>query len=950
MECFFLSGNSVGYLAAAILTVIITVYLFTQKNKYIYQWLLAFFFLFQSLSHIGNTLWFSFYTQGSAYAPYLVYLIWIGLVVLMQFAYYYSNNIYPGESKIALAVSILAGFVSYAHYISQTQPMIADFSIRLHNFSPQPIEAEHPLSIVILCCSVWTVIVFIRKTVRLSTDFSINLSRNFRYICSLFIHPQGSDSQNTRNILLPVLFVVLIATSFYLNISGNIRYETYAYINIIASIILCFLFLVTFNTKSSESCFFTLRLISIFLVIMFISITVITKLSIRHLEKSYNNDRIAEVRQVRSRLEINDLSSLPERVKYIVSMPITKEIDETDIQLTFIRGDNFKLITLVNGIKSAGLETIENRLSEYAIEKTTFASAHLAVSNNINSIYYPFFMNYKLYMVGYDYFDLRKQINNITVPFLYMLLSLTAITIFTIPLFFKSTFINPLKRLNTLVKKINDNSDQDTNLDINNIDSIYNSVNLLINSQKNVGTELQNYTTTLETMIKDKSSDLYKSNREIKTLKEQLGNNFVQTSYLLKPLVSNNVKSKTIDIQFLIKQKKQIQLQDGSSEQIGGDICSASTVYLQGKPFTIFLNANVQGSTITRAIGAVVLGAVLESILVSSQHLTSDTNAYPEQWINNNLSKIWKSFEKFNGLLIGTMVFGLIDDATGLIYLSNISHPKTVLYRNKRAFFMEDDVKTYQLGDTKMNGVIKIRVFQLEPTDVIIAGSSGRDDILIDKFNSRPALNKDKNAFLKRVEDGAGQLESIYTSIKKQGDPVEDVSLVRISYLKNSLTGKRQPRRTDIDSLLQQALNARQNGNLNTALIAVEKAYKLNDTDLKVLKELVQIHALIKNYTKASEIAEIYINLCPVDTNFLYTASFCLKKAGNLKKSADISERVFIREPQMVKNLVNLAHVYMQMKDYKRSELYLGKALKLDKKNKNALSIKATLSNRSREI
>jgi hypothetical protein len=71
----------------------------------------------------------------------------------------------------------------------------------------------------------------------------------------------------------------------------------------------------------------------------------------------------------------------------------------------------------------------------------------------------------------------------------------------------------------------------------------------------------------------------------------------------------------------------------------------------------------------------------------------------------------------------------------------------------------------------------------LMPGDIIIAGSDGRDDILINLPESmQKVMNEDENLFLRIAEEADGSLDEIVKRISLYGEITDDLSLIRIEY------------------------------------------------------------------------------------------------------------------------------------------------------------------------
>ncbi len=73
-----------------------------------------------------------------------------------------------------------------------------------------------------------------------------------------------------------------------------------------------------------------------------------------------------------------------------------------------------------------------------------------------------------------------------------------------------------------------------------------------------------------------------------------------------------------------------------------------------------------------------------------------------------------------------------------------------------------------------------------------------------------------------------------------------------------------------------------------------------------------------------------------VDTQMLFKASYCLKMNHEFEESIEMSERVKLREPQNIRNLVHLADLYAYTKNVHRAEKILKKIFIIDPDNKHA--------------
>ena len=92
------------------------------------------------------------------------------------------------------------------------------------------------------------------------------------------------------------------------------------------------------------------------------------------------------------------------------------------------------------------------------------------------------------------------------------------------------------------------------------------------------------------------------------------------------------------------------------------------------------------------------------------------------------------------------------------------------------------------------------------------------------------------------------------------------------------------------------------------------------EADHKRIKTLIQV----KEYQQAIVVAEDYLNLNPSDTESIFLISYAYKKLQRFKEAIKFGERVRLREPEHIRNLVNLAHCYFRLKNIERAKYLAG--------------------------
>lgn len=528
--------------------------------------------------------------------------------------------------------------------------------------------------------------------------------------------------------------------------------------------------------------------------------------------------------------------------------------------------------------------------------------------------------------VGYSYRAYRAYVHPVALKLTLLLIAVVVVVLAGFRFFFLGALVSPLNALLSGVEKVNA-GDMSVSVPIKVEDEIgflSRSFNGMVVSIKEARARLQEYAEDLEVKVEKRTEELTTTLGQVQELKKQQDGDYFLTSLLIKPLATNHAKSDTVQVDFLLEQKKKFQFRKWDSE-IGGDICMANSIKLRGRPYTVFLNADAMGKSIQGAGGALVLGSVFESIVERTVLVESMQEYSPERWLKNAFIELHKVFESFEGSMLISLITGLVDDLTGLLYYINAEHPWTVLYRGGKARFIEEELMLRKLGTQGMEGGVSVQIFQLEPADILIAGSDGRDDILTGtREDGERIINEDEHAFLKHVEISQGSLQSIYRSLEKMGELTDDLSLVRVSYRE---VGKPVRSNEDrVNLLLQRARVAIGLENYEEALPLLNEALALDSSATEVIQELIRIHYNQGNFKKASDYADDYIDLRPAESEILYLAAVCHRRSKNPQRALDLAERLRLREPKRVEVLGLLAELHAELGNAARADAMMKSA------------------------
>jgi HAMP domain-containing protein len=407
------------------------------------------------------------------------------------------------------------------------------------------------------------------------------------------------------------------------------------------------------------------------------------------------------------------------------------------------------------------------------------------------SAFYPIRVNGKIIgVIGadcniLDILELKKQAM-FTIVFV-LFLGLMFVILFRIIV--QRWIVNPIIALNDGSRKIaNGNLDYVIVVFQNDeIGDLAKSFNIMLRNLKANFATIQRRNEKLEERVEERTEELRSTFATIQELKNQQDEDYFLTTLISSPLMQNRNKSPFVKIDFLIEQRKKFQFR-GKTYSLGGDISIAGNLNFFGRPFTMFFNGDAMGKSMQGASGALVIGSVVNSIMSRSAANKRVITKDPDRWLRETFFEIQKVMEAFEGAMLVTCILGVIDDETGLLQFFNTEHPLSVIYRNGKASFIEHEITMHKLG-IPLNTEVDLFQFQLQPGDVILCGSDGKDDLILN--GSVPGINitnEDPKLFLNIVEVSDGQLEQIYKNLLSKGELSDDLSVVRISYKETTMS------------------------------------------------------------------------------------------------------------------------------------------------------------------
>lgn len=323
------------------------------------------------------------------------------------------------------------------------------------------------------------------------------------------------------------------------------------------------------------------------------------------------------------------------------------------------------------------------------------------------------------------------------------------------------------------------------------------------------------------------------------------------------------------------------------------------------------MNSDAMGKSIQGAGGALVMGTVFKAILTRTQLSRTNQRKTPEKWLKDCYTELQNVFVTFDGTMLVSALICLLDEETGALYSLNAEHPNMVLYRDGKAAFLDPELALRKLGFSENSTEPLVRVYKLEKGDVVFIGSDGRDDILIsDPNKEEPSMNEDEFLFLRFVELANGNLQDLERLISAAGEVSDDLSLMRVGFKEVIVPSEPKIVPEEYNHLLQEGIREYKKGNYEKTKALFKKALTLDESDPALHKQLARICINAKDYEEGASHCEAYLSKVPFDNEYIFYASYCLRKTKDYWKSLEYSEKLRSREPENVRNLKHLVALY----------------------------------------
>ncbi|MCE9501364.1 MAG: SpoIIE family protein phosphatase [Leptospira sp.] len=988
MDWFLLSYHSIGSLTLTVLLTVTITFLLLKKEKSPASWYLISFFIGNLAVAGGYFISYAVFDPFGAYHRYSTVAIVFGQAGLIRFAYLYPRNIHPKESRFMIYVALPIALITWLHFIFNTWGMEKIYKFDAHCFT---FDFGRESGAVIASFFLLLIVIFLRKTIafseyngrfRDSTDtnekFSLSYLKSLpvRFLVGVMkvFHPVGKDAKATRTFAIALILLFTGGIANLMSKTGSISYEAYAYYMATSNMFTLFALVVGYLNTSPEPTTFMVKLVAISLVTLLLTFGTVANITLTLSDNAYDGARIEEIDRLKKSIIENDFDSLPGSIEYVIARPAYGGLFSDSYEKLYAKDPDFTTEAVLSGEKKDFALALHDKIE--AVKKKnkniSMAEAEKIASTEITQkeppmmsrlyrnagkffVHYDFKKGNKRYEIGYSYQQYRVYTHKTAIKLFYVIIGSSIAILLLFPVFFNSSLVKPLNDLLKGVTKVN-LGDLTVKVPIKVQDEIgflSSSFNSMVESIREARRELQDYAENLEDKVKLRTKEVQEKMEEVHALKVQQDGDYYLTSLLTKPLFYNANKSGNVKTEFIIKQKKSFEFRSKKAD-LGGDLCITGNLKFgtsdNFKRYTMAMNGDAMGKSMQGAGGSLVMGVVMNSIMARSAGNKRILGSSPEQWLTDIYNEIHGVFKSFNGSMVISCVVSIIDDETGEMRYFNAEHPYSVLYRDGKASFIEDDLKLRKLG---LDSEIEFQVykFQLMPGDAVILASDGRDDLDLTPNESVRTINHDETLFLKRVEEGKGDISEIEKRIKETGVITDDLSLLRIGF-KEEIDDNEKPEpkgdneaeetvlidldsEENVDSYYQEGKKLLKAGETEKALKVLSEGYAKSRSNLRLNKLLGLLSFKGKDYVTAVDVLGRYLEYDSDLTDFWFYLSIAEKKLGKYQSSLDAATKLKSIQPENVQNLVNMADLYRLLGNRGEAQFYSDEAYKLDPENKN---------------
>ncbi|MCB1170378.1 MAG: SpoIIE family protein phosphatase [Leptospiraceae bacterium] len=884
----------IATLVCTLYTLVLLLYLISLKQKQRYTRDLAFFFFGAAGLNVGY-LWSALIIGplGGDHRFITVGIVFVPLIYMIQFAYHFPNNEKTRASRISFWTSLTLALILVAHFYYNAWITSPDFDFQGELFNyPQEMGAWVARGMILMM--LWFAIVLFWRSRKM----------------------EKKEKRAARQLLIAMLiptFLPGIVNVLYNG--GRISHSTFQQGYVLTSLLGYTALVLVFINNTVERTSFMTKIVGISLVTLLLAIQALSAFSGQQTHRNY--DRI---HSLQGRAYVLD------GMEPITPIAYAKPVAEMTDGKLVKRGEN-------GNFTDRYFRQMKPNTDEI------FLAYHVPGAADADG-------NRMDYEIGYKYREYREFIHHSMIGTAILTIALVLAVLILYPIFFSRSLVRPLHSLLDGVGQVEE-GDFEVKIPVmveDEIGYLSRAFNNMVKSILDARQKLQDYAENLEHKVDERTREVTEKMQQIHEMKVQQDGDYYLTYLIGRPLQTNRNKSDRINTEFYVEQKKKFVFKERSAD-LGGDICVTGNLRLgpNAKRYTVFMNGDAMGKSMQGAGGAIVMGTAMNNILARSAGDDRVMDVTPDEWLTETYEELHNLFLAFDGLMMLSAVVGVIDEETGQMSYFNAEHPWMVLYRDGQATFIEKELNLRKLGSPS-EFTFQVHHFQLQPGDVILAGSDGRDDLDLNAGGDVRMINEDENLFLKHVENSDGDLLGIVDRIHATGIVTDDLSLLRVGFQESAAALANRGTKTDVESLLRMAREGLQGNDIEGALRKLEQLLSVDPDHGNALRLKGRILMMEGRYQEALQPLSQLAELEPENVDAWFSLSLCYKHLRQYQEAIRAGERVAEIQPRRIANLINLADSYRVTGQLERARELASKAIAMEPENPSAQKLQALLS------
>lgn len=456
MDRLLLSYNSVVFLTAFLLGLVLTALIAGLKNKESHTYLLATYFGVYTLITLAAFVVQSVDLGGSLLPAYIMVSLFLLLaLVLLQFAYYFPSNRHAKESYVMLGYSIVSSLALIGIFLDYG-------TFDASGWFMQAGTLDWVIIVVLLMQVIGysaILLIWVRKIILLQKDVNEPLWRKLLF-------PENRYAKAIRSFILVFSLSLVFTVSDYLQFQGVINQEEQYMIFVLVCILIFGLFFLAYISYLPERSGLLAKLVGSCLMLSLPPLILVGLRLDKMSRDAWHEERIRETRAYAEALVAGQNPETPPLLRYVLSLEETSAPSRESYQLHYAKDPTLSADTFF-----AFDDSFRNRRAflsdKLGLEESAFQSAPLfklrervsdihAMQLVDHFLHYDFMHEGKRYEMGYSYLDLRRALHGLNVKLALLQIVTFLVIILCFPLLLRRLLLRPLDALMDAVRSAKD--------------------------------------------------------------------------------------------------------------------------------------------------------------------------------------------------------------------------------------------------------------------------------------------------------------------------------------------------------------------------------------------------------------------------------------------------------------------------------------------------------------